>query len=62
MNVLVEFIGMILGAVHEYVPEQYIPIVDAVTAPTIAVIILIFCCAVSVFFVRAVVRSIWSGV
>lgn len=59
---LVEFIGMILGAVHEYVAPEYIPVVDAVTAPVIAVVILIFCCVVSVFFVRAVVRSIWSGV
>lgn len=59
---LVEFIGMILGAVHPYVAPEYIPVVDAVLAPTVAVIILIFCCAVSVFFVRSVVRSIWSGV
>lgn len=59
---LVEFIGMVLGAVHEYVTPEYIPIVDAITAPVIAVVIVIFCCAVSVFFVRAVVRSIWSGV
>lgn len=59
---LVDFIGMILGAVHEYVIPEYIPIVDAVLAPAVAVIILIFCCVVSVVFVRAVVRSIWSGV
>lgn len=58
---LVDFIGMILGAIHEYVTPEYIPIVDAVTAPVVAVVILIFCCSVSVFFVRAVVRAIWSG-
>lgn len=58
---LVEFIGMILGAVHEYVPEQYIPIVDAITAPVVAVVILIFCCAVSVFFVKAVVYGLSKG-
>lgn len=59
---LVQFIGMILGAVHEYVTPEFIPIVDAVVAPAVAIIILIFCCAVSVFFVRAVVRALWSGV
>lgn len=59
---LVDFIGMVLGAIHEYVVDEYIPIVDAVAAPVIAVVIVIFCCAVSVFFVRAVVRALWSGV
>lgn len=59
---LVEFIGMILGAVHEYVPEIYIPIVDAITAPIVAVVILIFCCAVSIFFVKAVISALSKGV
>lgn len=56
-----DLIGMILGAVHEYITPEYIPIVDSIVAPVVACTMLIFCCAVSVFFVRSVVHALGSS-
>lgn len=57
-----DFIYMVLGSIHQFVSEQYIPIVDAVVAPVVAVVIVIFCCIISAIAVRSILRAIWSGV
>lgn len=39
-----ELIGILLGCVHEYVPENYIPIIDAVFVPCAVGVVLICVC------------------
>lgn len=59
---LIDFVRACLGAIHEFVSPEYIPIVDAITAPTIVVTMVIFSCAISLHTARSVIRSLWSGV
>lgn len=59
---MIDFIRACLGAIHEFVSPEYIPLVDAITAPIIVVILVGFSCGISVIGVRAIIRAIWSGV
>lgn len=59
---MIEFLDACLGAIHEFVAPEYIPLVDAVTTPVLVVILVGFTCGISVTGVRAIVRAIWSGV
>lgn len=56
-----ELIGVFLGCIHYYVDEQYYQIVDAVSVPVMAVLVLIFVLVLSLRAFSALVRAVWGG-
>lgn len=57
-----EFIGILLGCVHYFVTEEYIPLVDAIAVPVFLALILVFLFGSSIFILKTIIRAIWSGV
>ena len=59
---LIEFIRLCLGAIHEFAPDFLVPWIDAFFPCVIIIILLVFICTVSVTVAKTVVKCLWSGV
>lgn len=58
---LIELIEMLLGAVHEFVSPEFIPLVDAIAVPVYVGIILIFICCLICRLGSQLCRTVWGG-